>query len=255
MAEKTIFITGGASGIGLGIAQYLAQQGHYIIIADLQMKAAADAAESLVAKGFKVRAVELDVSDPAQIEKLPNAILPDRVDVLINSAGVQHVSKLESFPAEKWQLLINIMLVGPALLAKAFLPQMRSNNYGRIINIGSLHSLVASPYKSAYVAAKHGLLGFAKTLALETGDVDVTVNTICPAYVKTQLVEQQIAAQAIENGISEEEVIEHIMLEPMPKKSFIEMDELAHSAAFLISHAARNITAQTLVIDGGWTAR
>lgn len=255
MTGKTIFITGGASGIGLGIAQHMALQGHYIIIADLQLEAATGAVESLIKKGLRARAVKLDVSDTAQIEKLAEALLPDRVDVLINSAGVQHVSKLESFPAEKWQLLINIMLVGPALLAKALLPYMRSNNYGRIINIGSLHSLVASPYKSAYVAAKHGLLGFAKTLALETGDVDVTVNTICPAYVKTQLVEQQIAAQAIENGISEEEVIEHIMLEPMPKKSFIEMDELAHSAEFLMSHAARNITAQTLVLDGGWTAR
>jgi len=147
------------------------------------------------------------------------------------------------------------MLVGPALLTQAFLPAMRQANFGRIINLGSVHSLIASPYKSAYVAAKHGLLGFAKTLALETGDCNVTINTICPSYVKTPLVEQQIAAQAKENNISEADVVNKIMLEPMPKRAFIEMDELGATAAFLLSDAARNITAQTLVIDGGWTAR
>jgi 3-hydroxybutyrate dehydrogenase len=132
---------------------------------------------------------------------------------------------------------------------------MRNQNYGRIINIGSVHSVVASPFKSAYVAAKHGLLGFAKTLALETGDCDVTVNTLCPSYVKTPLVENQIAAQAIENGISEQEVIDKIMLAPMPKNAFIGIDELAAAAAFLLTNEAKNITAQALVIDGGWTAR
>jgi 3-hydroxybutyrate dehydrogenase len=132
---------------------------------------------------------------------------------------------------------------------------MRKQNYGRIINIGSIHSVVASPFKSAYVAAKHGLLGFSKTIALETGDCDVTVNTLCPSYVKTPLVENQIAAQAIENGISEQEVIDKIMLAPMPKNAFIGIDELAATAAFLLTNEAKNITAQALVIDGGWTAR
>ena len=132
---------------------------------------------------------------------------------------------------------------------------MRAQNFGRIINVGSIHSVIASPFKSAYVAAKHGLLGFAKTMALETGDVDVTINTLCPAYVKTPLVEQQIAAQAKENNMSEEDVINKIMLEPMPKKAFIEIDELAQTANFLIGNAAKNITGQTLILDGGWTAR
>jgi 3-hydroxybutyrate dehydrogenase len=165
------------------------------------------------------------------------------------------VSKLEDFPADKWQLLIDIMLVGPALLTRALLPHMRTQNFGRIINVGSIHSVIASPYKSAYVAAKHGLLGFAKTLALETGDVDLTINTLCPAYVKTPLVESQIAAQAIENNMSEEDVVNKIMLEPMPKKAFIGIEELAETAAFLMSPAARNITGQTIILDGGWTAR
>jgi 3-hydroxybutyrate dehydrogenase len=147
------------------------------------------------------------------------------------------------------------MLVGPALLTQAFLPHMRDQNFGRIINVGSIHSVIASPFKSAYVAAKHGLLGFAKTVALETGDVDVTINTLCPAYVKTPLVEQQISAQAKENNMSEQDVVEKIMLEPMPKKAFIEIEELAQTASFLISSAAKNMTAQTIILDGGWTAR
>lgn len=255
MTTRTVLITGGANGIGFGIAQHLGKQGHRLIIADINVDAALDAVDKLNGDNIDAVPIALDVSNPAQIAELPLSIAPMQVDVLVNNAGIQHVSRLEDFPAEKWQQLINIMLVGPALLSKTFLPGMRERNFGRIINVGSLHSLVASPFKSAYVAAKHGLLGFAKTLALETGDCDVTVNTLCPAYVKTALVEQQIAAQAAENQISEQEVIDKIMLEPMPKKAFISIDELAETTAFLMSNAARNITAQTLVLDGGWTAR
>ncbi|MEP7703387.1 3-hydroxybutyrate dehydrogenase [Paraglaciecola sp. 25GB23A] len=255
MQSKNILITGGASGIGFGIAKQLASAGHQIIIADLQLGAAQAAAQTLNELGFKASAIEVDVSQAAQIASLPVQLLPLKIDVLINNAGIQHVARLEDFPADKWQQLINIMLVGPALLTQAFLPSMRAQNYGRIINIGSVHSLVASPFKSAYVAAKHGLLGFAKTVALETGDCNITINTICPAYVRTPLVDKQIAAQAIEHGISETEVVNKIMLEPMPKKAFIEMDELGATAAFLIADTARNITAQTMVLDGGWTAR
>jgi 3-hydroxybutyrate dehydrogenase len=255
MQKRTILITGGASGIGLGIGTYLGGKGHKIIIADINLLAAEEAAKQLQSQQVDAQAIALDVCNAAQIEQLPEQLHPSHVDILINNAGIQHVSKLEDFPAEKWQLLINLMLVGPALLSKTFLPGMRERNFGRIINIGSVHSVIASPFKSAYVAAKHGLLGFSKTLALETGDCNITINTLCPAYVKTPLVEQQIAAQAIENNISEEDVVNKIMLEPMPKKSFIEIDELAASSEFLISDAARNITAQALVIDGGWTAR
>jgi 3-hydroxybutyrate dehydrogenase len=255
MQSRNILITGGASGIGFGIAKQLASAGHQIIIADLQLGAAQAAAQALNELGFKASAIEVDVSQAAQIAALPVQLLPLKIDVLINNAGIQHVARLEDFPADKWQQLINIMLVGPALLTQAFLPSMRAQNYGRIINIGSVHSLVASPFKSAYVAAKHGLLGFAKTIALETGDCNITINTICPAYVLTPLVEKQIAAQAIEHGISETEVVNKIMLEPMPKKAFIEMDELGATAAFLIADTARNITAQTMVLEGGWTAR
>ncbi len=255
MSSYNVFITGGASGIGFGIAERLASKGHHILIADINLDAATAAADKLTAAGGSAQPVEIDVTDAAGVAALPEKLKDTPVDILVNNAGIQHVSKIEDFPPEKWQLLINIMLVAPALLTQAFLPHMRSNNFGRIINIGSIHSVVASPFKSAYVAAKHGLLGFSKTIALETGDCDVTINTVCPAYVKTPLVEKQIASQAKENGITEEDVVNKIMLEPMPKKAFISLEELGDTADFLISSAARNITGQTLILDGGWTAR
>lgn len=255
MTKLNVLVTGGASGIGLGIARHLGELGHGLIIADIQLEPAEEAAKGLRDEGIDAKAVELDVANAQQIAELPAKLAPQPVDVLINNAGIQHVSRLEDFPAAKWQQLINVMLVGPALLTQAFLPGMRARNYGRIINVGSIHSLVASPYKSAYVAAKHGLLGFAKTLALEVGEQDITINTLCPSYVKTPLVEKQIADQARENNLSEEEVVRKIMLEPMPKKAFIGLDELAGTAAFLLSDAAKNICGQTLVLDGGWVAR
>lgn len=255
MTKRTVFITGGASGIGFGIAQAMSKAGHHVIIADINEQAAQRAASDILKEGGSASAIEVDVCNAQQVAALPDLLKGQKVDVLINNAGIQHVSRIEDFPPEKWQQLINIMLVGPALLTQAFLPNMREQNFGRIINVGSIHSLVASPYKSAYVAAKHGLLGFAKTIALETGDCDVTINTLCPAYVKTPLVEKQIASQAKENNLTEEEVINKIMLEPMPKKQFISVDELSDTAAFLMSDSARNITGQTMVLDGGWTAR
>ncbi len=242
-------ITGGASGIGLAIGRHLSEQGHEVILVDLDGQAAQQAATTL-ANG---RGLALDVTDAGAVTALAREL--GAVDILINNAGIQHVAALEDFPAEKWQQLVNIMLVGPALLIQALLPAMKAQDFGRIINIGSIHSLVASPYKSAYVAAKHGLLGLAKTLALELGQADITVNTLCPAYVKTPLVEKQIADQARANGISEAEVIDSIMLAPMPKKAFIGLDEITGTVDFLLSPAARNMTAQALVLDGGWTAR
>jgi 3-hydroxybutyrate dehydrogenase len=253
MNSKDILITGGASGIGLGIAKHLGQLGHNIVIADINLEPAQQAARTLTAGGINASAAALDVSNAEQVAALPEKI--GHIDVLVNNAGIQHVAKLEDFPTAKWQQLINVMLVGPALLTQAFLPEMKARNYGRIINVGSIHSLVASPFKSAYVSAKHGLLGFAKTLALEVSEHDITINTLCPSYVKTPLVEQQIAAQAKENNMSEEEVVRKIMLEPMPKKAFIDIQELAGCAEFLLSPAAKNICGQTLVLDGGWVAR
>ena len=255
MSVKNVLVTGGASGIGFGIAEKLATNGLHVVIADLNESAAQQASQELASSGLSCSYVQVDVCNAQQVAALPEMLADTPIDVLINNAGIQHVSKIEDFPAHKWQQLINVMLVGPALLTQAFLPHMREQNFGRIINVGSIHSVIASPFKSAYVAAKHGLLGFAKTIALETGDCNVTINTLCPAYVKTPLVEKQITAQAVENGISEEDVINKIMLEPMPKKAFIEINELADTASFLLSDAAKNITGQTLILDGGWTCR
>lgn len=244
-----VLVTGGASGIGFGIAEQFANAGHELVLADLDGAKAAEAAAKLP----KAIGVAINVTDATAAEALAKEV--GAIDVLVNNAGIQHVARLEDFPADKWRQLIDIMLVGPMIMTKAFLPAMRKQDFGRIINIGSIHSLVASPYKSAYVSAKHGLLGLAKTLALELGEADITVNTICPAYVKTPLVDKQIADQARENNMTEEDVVSKIFLAPMAKKAFITLEEIAGTAMFLTSPAARNITAQTLVLDGGWTAR
>lgn len=247
-----VLITGASGGIGFAIADYFASAGHKVILADVNQQALDSKVAALRAKGADAEAILLDVTDSAAIERCGKHY---QIDVLINNAGIQHVARLEDFPPQKWQQLINVMLTGPAMLSRAVLPGMRERNFGRIINIGSIHALVASPFKSAYVAAKHGLLGFSKVVALENGDKNITINTICPAYVKTPLVEQQIAAQAKEHNLSEQQVIEQIMLAPMPQKAFIGVDEIAATAGFLCSDGARHMTAQTLVLDGGWTAR
>ena len=247
-----VVITGGTGGIGFAIAGHFAALGHKVVIADLHRGAIDDKVAQLQQQGFDAAGIVLDVTDAASVA---NCAAQHPADVLVNNAGIQHVARLEDFPPEKWQQLINVMLTGPAMLSRAMLPGMRARNFGRIVNIGSIHALVASPFKSAYVAAKHGLLGFSKVVALENADINFTINTVCPAYVKTPLVEQQIAAQAKEHNLTEQQVIEQIMLAPMPQKAFIGVDEIAATTGFLCSDAARHITAQTLVLDGGWTAR
>ncbi|WP_434031196.1 3-hydroxybutyrate dehydrogenase [[Pseudomonas] boreopolis] len=250
---RSLLITGAGSGIGAGIARELARAGHHVVASDLSLAAARQVAGEIAANGGSAEAVALDVTRDASVaEALAGLSRP--VEVLVNNAGLQHVAPLEEFPMEQWDLLVQVMLTGVARLTRAVLPGMRERGFGRIVNIGSIHSLVASPYKSAYVAAKHGLVGFSKAIALETARHDITINTLCPSYVRTPLVERQIADQARTRGIAEDAVIGDVMLKPMPKGVFIEYDELAGSIAFLISHAARNITGQTLALDGGWTA-
>jgi 3-hydroxybutyrate dehydrogenase len=250
----SILITGSASGIGAGLAHELARAGHHIEVSDLQLRDCQAVAESIRAAGGSAEAVALDVTSDASVAAA-FASLSRPVEVLINDAGLQHVAPLEEFALSKWDYLIQVMLTGTARLTRAVLPGMRERRYGRIINIGSIHSLVASPNKSAYVAAKHGMLGLTRTIALETAGTDITINTICPSYVKTPLVDKQIGDQARTRGIPESDVIKEIMLKPMPKGVFIGMDELAGIATFLMSPAARNITGQAIVVDGGWTAQ
>lgn len=253
--KKTVLITGAGSGIGRGLAQKMAGAGYRVIATDLDEESVKETAQLIHDAGGEAAGFQADITNQADVEQLVRSPACRTIDVLINNAGLQHVAKLEEFPQEKWELLIGVMLSGVCRITREVLPLMRKSGFGRIVNIGSIHSLVASPYKSAYVAAKHGLLGFSKVMALETADTDITINTICPSYVKTPLVDKQIDAQAKEHGISREQVIDQIMLKPMPKGQFISIEELAGIVEFLVSSAARNITGQTITVDGGWTIR
>jgi 3-hydroxybutyrate dehydrogenase len=250
-----MLITGAGSGIGRGLAELAAANGWHAIVTDLDRHAANEVAQGIVTKGGQAEAFELDVTSAESIRRLMDAQADRPVDVLVNNAGLQHVASLEDFPPDKWDLLVRVMLNGACMMTRAVLPGMKRRGFGRIVNIGSIHSLVASPFKSAYVSAKHGLLGFSKVVALETAKSDITINTICPSYVRTPLVDKQIAAQAQAHGISEDEVIREIMLKPMPKGVFITIEELYGIVAFLVSNAARNITGQVITVDGGWTVQ
>lgn len=254
MHTRNILITGAGSGIGAGLAVHLAEAGHRVVVTDLVGAAAASVAHGIEAAGGRSHSTALDVADAAAVSALFADPITGPVDVVVNNAGLQHVARLEEFDPARWQLLVNVMLVGSANMMRAALPGMRARGFGRIVSIGSIHSLVASPFKSAYIAAKHGLVGLSKTVALENADVDITVNTICPAYVRTPLVDQQIARQAAEHGLPEEHVIREIMLKPMPKKAFITITEIAAAVDYFLSDAAKNVTAQALALDGGWTA-
>ncbi|WP_313918692.1 3-hydroxybutyrate dehydrogenase [Tahibacter sp.] len=254
MTPRCILITGAGSGIGAGIATELAAAGHHLVLTDLNRAAVDAVAAQIIAAGGSAEALVLDVTSDDSVAAAVAAVTRP-VDVLVNNAGLQHVAPLEEFPIDKWDFLIQVMLVGVARLTRALLPGMRERGFGRIVNIGSIHSLVASPFKSAYVAAKHGLIGFSKVIALETANTDITINTICPTYVKTPLVDKQIADQARTRGIPESQVVSDVMLKPMPKGVFIGFDELAGITAFLISPPARNITGHTITVDGGWTVQ
>jgi 3-hydroxybutyrate dehydrogenase len=250
-----ILVTGAGSGLGRGLCLHWARTGHHLILADRNAAALRETMQLMGPAAERATAHEFDVASATQVRGFLQALGDQPLHVLINDAGLQHVARLEEFPEDRWDQLVEVMLKGPFLLTRALLPRMRAVGFGRIINIGSIHSLVASPFKSAYVAAKHAMLGFSKVVALETADVDITINTICPAYIRTPLVEAQIHAQAQTRGIPEQEILETVMLEPMPKKRFITIEEVAATAEFLMSAHARNITGQTIVIDGGWTAR
>lgn len=255
MSIGNIVITGAGSGLGRGLALALAGPDRRLLATDIDAAAAEDTAAAVRAGGHDAAAYRLDVTSEEDAGRFLAAIGDARVDLLINNAGVQYVSALEEFPQREWDRVVDVSLKGACIMTRAVLPRMRQHDFGRIINIGSIHSWVGSPYKSAYAAAKHALLGFSRVMALETADSDITVNTICPAYIRTPLVEGQIASQARAHGMSEEEVVEKIMLAPMPKKAFVTVEEVAAAVEFLAGDLARNITGQTITIDGGWTAR
>ena len=246
LSGRKVLVTGGASGIGAACAAAFAAAGAAVTVADLDQPGARKVAESLGGT-----AVGVDLADQA----FDAAALAAGMDIIVNNAGIQHVAPVEDFPEEKFHLIIALMLEAPFRLVRAALPHMYAEGWGRIVNISSVHGLRASPFKSAYVAAKHGLEGLSKTIALEGGPRGVTSNTICPAYVRTPLVEKQVADQARVHGIPESEVIEKIMLTEPAVKRLVEPAEVADLAVLLCGPSMSFANGGSYPLDGGWTAR
>ncbi|MDQ7840332.1 MAG: 3-hydroxybutyrate dehydrogenase [bacterium] len=254
---KSAVVTGAASGIGLAIAQDLARAGASVCIADLHAVRGRQAADAIVTAGGVARFVRTDVAHSDDVRAMVEVAVADfgGLDILVNNAGLQYVAPIVDYPEDKWDLLVGVLLRGTFLCTKYALPHMIRRRWGRIVNIASAHGLVASPFKSAYVSAKHGVAGFTKVAAWEVAEHGITVNAICPGYVRTPLVEGQIADQARVHGIPEAEVVQRIMLEPHAIKRMIEPDEVAAMVVYLCSEAAGMITGAALTMDGGWTAR
>jgi 3-hydroxybutyrate dehydrogenase len=255
---KTALITGSTSGIGLEIARAFAKQGANLVLNGFGNAQEIETLRAGLAKEHKIEAIysPADLSKPSDITQMMKLAESKfgGVDILVNNAGIQFVSPIEEFPVEKWDAILAINLSGAFHATRLAVPYMKRKKWGRIINMSSAHGLVASPFKSAYVAAKHGLLGLTKTVALETAEVGITVNAICPGYVMTPLVQKQIPDTAKARGISEDAVIRDVILEAQPTKKFVEVSEVAALALFLASDAASSITGAALSIDGGWTA-
>jgi 3-hydroxybutyrate dehydrogenase len=250
-------ITGAASGIGYAIAKSFAQAGANCVIADIDPGSGERARIELEALGPACEFVATNVADPAQVRRLMDTAIDKfgRLDILVNNAGLQHISPVVDFPDERWDYLIGVILTGTFLGCKYALPHMIRQKWGRVVNIASLHSKVASPFKAAYVSAKHGVLGLTKVVALEVAEHNITSNAICPAYVRTPLVEKQIQEQAVRHGIPPADVVTKIMTEPAAIHRLLEPEEVAALALYLCSDEAAGITGAALDIDLGWTAR
>jgi 3-hydroxybutyrate dehydrogenase len=251
MSQKVAVVTGAASGIGLAVAEALAGDNYQVVMADVNAEGGQREAERIGADFIQV-----DLTDRAACKSLIDSAAAKygTIDVLVNNAGIQHVCPVEDFPEDKWDFIIRLMLTAPFLLTKYAWPHMKASGWGRVINISSVHGLRASEFKSAYITAKHGMMGLTKTTALEGGPHGITVNAICPAYVRTPLVDNQIDAQAATHGIPREEVISSIMLKKAAVKKMIEPSEVGAAVLYLCSDAAGCTTGTDFTIDCGWTA-
>lgn len=255
---KTAIVTGSTSGIGLGVARRLAAAGANLVVNGLGDAAAIEAERAGIEEDFGVRCLYSPANMLSAEEIVGMVGLAARelggADILVNNAGIQFVSPIEDFPDEKFEAIIRINLMASFYAIKAALPLMKAKGWGRIVNVASAHALIASPYKSAYVAAKHGIAGLTKTVALEAATHGVTANAICPGYVWTPLVEKQIPDTMAARGLTKEQVIEDVLLEAQPTKKFVSVDQVAALALFLASEEAASITGAILPVDGGWTA-
>lgn len=255
---KTALVTGSTSGIGLGIAEALAAQGANVVLNGLGEPAEVERLRARLADTYRVtvRYDGADMAQPAAIEAMLKSAIAELggVDVLVNNAGIQYVAPLEDFPVAKWDAILAINLSAAFHTTRLALPRMKQNGWGRVVNIASAHALVASPYKAAYVAAKHGIAGLTKTVALEVAEQGITVNAICPGYVWTPLVEKQIPDTAKARGLTEDQVKRDVLLAAQPTKKFVTVAEIAALTAFLASDDAASITGAILPVDGGWTA-
>lgn len=257
-SQKTALVTGSTSGIGKAIAQRFAEGGANVILSGFGDADAIELARASLETetGVKVGFSGADLTDPEAIEGMMNYAAADfgGVDILVNNAGIQHVSPIEEFPVRKWDLIIALNLTAAFHTIRIAMPYMKENGWGRIINTASAHALVASPFKSAYVAAKHGIAGLTKTVALEGAEFGVRCNAICPGYVYTPLVEGQIADTAKSRGLTEEQVKKDVLLAAQPTKEFVTSEQVAAMAAFLVSPDADQINGTMMQIDGGWVA-
>lgn len=258
LTGKNALITGSTSGIGLGIAEYFAKNGANIILNGMGDAAEIETTRARLERDFavKVRFHGADMSQTKEIESMFSSVDAEfgGVDILVNNAGIQFVAPVDEFPAAKWDAILAINLTSAFHTTRLALPHMKKQRWGRIIQIASAHALVASPFKSAYVAAKHGIAGLTKTVALEVAEQGITVNAVCPGYVWTPLVEKQIPETAKARGISTEEVIHNVLLTAQPTKKFVTVEQVAALAGFLASDAAASITGAVMPVDGGWTA-
>ena len=258
IAGKVAVVTGSNSGIGLGVAEELARRGAKVVLNSFSDTADDHALAEKIGRetNSEARYIQADMSDGDQCRALIGKTVEafGRVDILVNNAGIQHVEKIEDFPVAKWNAILAINLTSAFHTTAAALPEMRKAGWGRVVNIASAHGLTASPFKSAYVAAKHGIVGLTKVVALETAEEPITCNAVCPGYVLTPLVEDQIPDTMAKYNMSREQVIREVLLERQPSKQFATTEQMGGVVAFLCSDDAEQITGTTISVDGGWTA-